>query len=853
MTRTPPKSALVLLRFFLSDSAFEAVAGDLDEALQSGRGRVWYWTQTIKSIAAHLIGLIPTVMETALASLRLVRRQPVYAATVCGTLALAVATGTASAVVVKRAFIDALPYPHADRLVTLLTMQDGTSGPVSAHVFDDLKKSNPPFDLLAPVRPVTLTVSTPESTEAISGVRVTPEYFDLVGVQPAVGARWRDVSTPAVLVSWRYFTTTMRGDPSAIGRSMTIDGVQHLVTGVMPADFHPPYWVASDIWLPLDLTSLARDPRGRRQLTILARRLDGVAHASLATYLENFAARQRTEYPVEHGRQSWVAKPLIEEFTASARPALVGIAAAAALLLVIVCANIGGLSAARTLAMQPQTAVRHALGASRRRIFGEQLLEGLGLALIGTLLGLAAAPVLVGVAARYQRDFLERAAPFSLDTSTLVIGLVCGVVIGALAALVPARLLGPARVDSVLRGARGTTGTRRLTLARQSLVIAQVALALVLVIGAGLLVRTVQYLSQQSVGFSTAGMTSVSVSMPGARFATAAQQIQLEDAVVQQLSLIPGVTKVAASLGMPAGASMGASLHIEGRSTSEGLSEVGYTSVAPGFFEVMGLPLKAGRDLNASDVLGTTGAIVINEAMAKQHWPAGDALGARIYLGPGRPQPGAWMQVVGIVGDVRQSIVSPDVRLTAYGSTRQYSWPRRFFTVYTPDRPATLDADIRNAVRTVDPAVSIAAMFHLPEVFASQQGRHRLALSVFALFAAVSLILCATGLYAVVAMTSEMRRREYAIRVALGAQREQVRWQVARHAALLAGAGIAAGLALSVIGVRGVASLIQGVAPLDVPTYLGSVAVLGALACAAAWLPARRAARVDPVEALKAN
>ncbi len=852
MTGTPPRAATRLLRLFLRSSAFEVVAGDLEEAYRQGRGPAWYWMQVLRSVAAHLAGLLPIAAELLITSLRQLRHQRMYVAAVCGTLALAVATVTASGVVLGRAFLDPVPYPNAERLVTLLTQVEGATSAVSAHVFQDLVQTGAPFDRLAPMRPATAAVSAEGVTTSINGTLVTPDYFELLGVRPALGHVWSQAQEPVAVVSWQFFVETLRGDPAAVGRALTVDGTSRTVIGVLPADFHPPYWVQAQIWLPLDLAPLAREPRGRRQLSVLGRLQPDASAETTAAFLATFSDSQRTRFPIEHGRQSWIARPLAEEFTSTARPALVGVAAGAGLLLLIVCANIGGLSAARALSRQSQAAIRHALGASRRRLFAEQAGESICLALIGTLGGLTLVPLLVGVAARHQRDFLERAAPLALEPRWLALGLVVGLLAGVTAALVPTRLLGDVRAG-LPSGSRGATGTRRLTMTRQALVVLQVALALMLVVGAGLLVRTVQHLANVPVGFLTEGMTSVAVNMPGARFRQTPQQISVEDALIAQLSTVPGVVDVTSSIGLPAGAAMGASLHIEGRSTAEGLSEVGYTSVAPGFLTMLGVPLLAGRDISDADTATTIGAILINDTLARQYWPDGNAIGARIYLGPGRPDPGAWMEVVGIVGDVRQSLVTSEIRPTAYGSTRQYSWPRRVLTVQTPRRPATLEADLRKAVSAVDPALSVGTISYLPDVFAAQQGRHRLVMTSLALFAVVSLVLCASGLYAIVAMASRSRRREYAIRLALGAPREHVRWQVARQAGALAGLGVITGLGLAAVGVRGIAGLLSGIQPLDVTTFAAASLTLAVLAGAAAWWPAREAARVDPIETLKAE
>jgi predicted permease len=503
--------------------------------------------------------------------------------------------------------------------------------------------------------------------------------------------------------------------------------------------------------------------------------------------------------------------------------------------------------------MQQQMTVRRALGGSGARLFAEQLADALCVAAAGTLAGLALAPAFVSVAVHYQSEFLNRVAAFELDAGVIGFGVITGLVAGTLAAFIPARLIARTSPAGTAPPARGATASRRLTFARRMLVVAQVSLALVLLVGAGLLVRTVRHLSDRPLGYRTDGMTTMAVTMPGSRFAQRATQVQLEEDVLVRLAQVPGVTAVTASVGLPPNRAMGASLHIRGRSVTDGLAEVGYNSVAPGFMKAMGISILSGRDISADDRAGQTGAILVNEMMAKMYWPDGDAIGAEIYLGPGAPNPGGWMKVVGIVPDVQPYAPAERITPTAYGSTHQYSWPRRFFTVYT-DRPSvTLESDIRAAVRAADPAVSIGLLRSLNDVAAAQRGRHRLVMTVLVVFAGVSLILCASGLYAVAAMMSGMRRREYAIRVALGAPREHVRWRVVRQSITLVALGIVAGLAIAAIGARVLQGLLHGVESIDPTTFAAAAATLALIAVGAAWWPARQAARVDPVETLRAE
>lgn len=850
MSRQPPALAVRLLRAAVGATAFDVIAGDLAEEFSYGRSRAWYWRQTFRSIGAHWFGMVPITWEVAGASVRQLRRQPIYVAGVAGTLALAIATAAASTAIIKRAFLDGLPFPAADRLGVLTT--DDTAA-VSVHVLRDLEASAGPFDRFAPIRPITITLATSESTSTVNGMLVTPDYFSVLGTRPAIGGIWNAADEPAVIVSWPFFERELGADPASVGRPITIDGIPRTVLGVMPSGFVSPFWPEHELWLPLNLQALNSEPRGRRQLTIIARRSDTVSTEAADAFLAALTSRLRIEYPVEHGRQTWRVRMLRDDITGSSRPALIGIAAGAILLVFIVCANIGGLATARASSMRHQIAVRQALGGSRGRLFAEQLADAVSVAALGVAIGLAVAPLFVSVAARYQREFLDRMTPISLDATVAIVVGAVGLIAGALAALLPLRMVGRGALAGIGHSVRGVSAGRRLTLVRQTLVVAQVALALVLVVGAGLLVRTVRHLSELSLGFNTEGMTTMAVTMPGKRFASQAEQIRLEEEILTRLRALPGVSSATASVGIPAGRAMGASLHIRGRSTAEGLQEVGYNSIAPGFREAMGMSLKAGRDITLDDRAGGTGAILVNETMARLHWPAGDAIGARIYLGPGAPDPGNWMEIVGIVGDVHPFAPGDRVTPSAYGSTRQYSWARRFFTVHTTHKPDALEAGMRAAVRAADPSVSVGVLRALPEFVDATRGRHRLVMTALLIFAGVALVLCAAGLYAVSAMLSGMRRREYAIRVALGAPRDHVRWHVVRQALVLAAAGIAAGIAIAAGAVGTIQGMVHGVAMMDPATFIGAAVLLAAVAGAAAFWPAHKAARVDPVETLKAE
>jgi predicted permease len=338
--------------------------------------------------------------------------------------------------------------------------------------------------------------------------------------------------------------------------------------------------------------------------------------------------------------------------------------------------------------------------------------------------------------------------------------------------------------------------------------------------------------------------------MTGGRYRTREAQVQFERDVLDRLRAIPGVTAASASVGVPVIGGMGAGLFIEGRPKGAAPEEIAYFSVSPEFMSSFSIPIRAGRDLTFNDTAASPRVVLINETMARRYWPEGNALGARVDIGAGTPT-GTWITVVGIVPDMRLHGPTEEIRPAAFGSTLQYSWPRRFFTVRADGARPALAADLRGAVRAVDPALAVGAITRVDELIDERTARHKLAMLTLSFFGVVALVLCALGLYAVVALTSQLRRREYAIRLALGAPRASVRAAVLTHALVLAAAGAAAGLGAAALGTRALDGMLHGVTPLDPLTFAAATAGVIAVAAIAAWLPARQAARVDPLEALR--
>lgn len=791
--------------------------------------------------------MLPTLWRSAV---RQFRHQTLATFAILGTLALAVAAATASFSAVKLALLDELPYPEAARMVSLLTDVDGRNSPVSAHVLADLESSRVPLTDFVSIRPAGFTYTAADSTEGVAGAAVSASFFRVLAA-PALGSAWREGDRDSIVISWGMWQRLFAGSPGVIGKRIRLDGGERTITGVMPRDFRAPYFVAVDVWAPLDRNALLADPaRGRRQLTVIARRAPGATPRQVDAALAVFSQQQRERFPAVQGRQSWVARPLREELAGPTRPVLVGTAIAATLLLLIVGANLAGLSVARAIASRQQYAIRAALGAGRSRLLTERLTDSLVAAALGSVSGVWLAAALIPVLASYQEQFLGSFQPLRLDWATALFGLVAGLALGIAAPLVSQSAVNTVSAAECLRAGRSSSGGERVTLLRSGLVVLQVALAFVLVVGAGLLVRTVRHLADLPLGFRPEQLTSFPVNLTGPKYREEEQHIQFEREVLAELRRIPGVAAATSSVGLPVLGGPGAALSIQGRSDSDGQEEVAYFSASPGFLDAIGARMIAGREIAEADVASAPKVAVINELMARRFWPEGNAIGARIQLGPGGPTE-EWITVVGIVGDMRQQGPVRAIRPTAFGSTYQYSWPRRFFTIRTAG-PAPA-AELRAALRKVDPSVAMGTVTRVTQMAADQTARHRVAMLALTFFGITAVALCAFGLFALVSLTSQLRRREYAIRLAVGASPGGIRWMVLRQGVTLAAAGAAAGAAMAAGGTGALRGLLHGVTPLDTASFAAAAVAVLSLSGLASWMPARQASRVDPLDSLRAE
>jgi putative ABC transport system permease protein len=536
-----------------------------------------------------------------LAALHQFRRAPGHSLAFVTSLTIGIAATCTSFAVVKRAFLDPLPYPEPDRLVTVRTVVNGRISIGASYRFAQDLRGSGPFAEVSADWGRTVTYETPGASERVPGGAVTPNYFSVIGYRPALGAALTPGATDEVVVSWTFFQRALGGDPKLVGTSIVLDGVAHRVVGVMPHGFVAPYLSEAQLWTPLDVTPfLPERARGERGVVLQARLAEGATLPEARAFLDAFGERQRTQYPQAFARQTWVVDRLRDVLVEPSRTLLMGTAAATALLTLIVIANIAGLSAARATEVRRAHAVRLALGASHARLLREHFAESLILSATGVGSGLWLAALFIAWVVGYQQQFqlfLEDVPAARFDLAVAAIGVLLGLAAATVSAIVSQRVIAGVTMEDLL-GAGRAFGHAKTSRTRGALVVLQLAVAVMLVFAAGLLVRTMNRIDSAPLGFESGGLAQFLVSLPAARYASAARVQQFETEVLDRLRGISGVDAASATLRMPSLGGPQAAVTLPGGPEAQATRAVSF-AVAPGFFHFLGVPLRSGRELRS--------------------------------------------------------------------------------------------------------------------------------------------------------------------------------------------------------------------------------------------------------------
>jgi predicted permease len=809
-------------------------------------------------------------------TLRSLRQRPGFTALTVLTLALGIGATSAIFSVVNGVLLRPLPYHEPDGVVLVHTRLEGTPGrELSLPEFFDLREQSRSFSRLAGFANGSLTLTGSGTPERLQAGYVTAEAFPVVGVSPARGRGFAAAEDlpgrpPVVVLSDGLWRRRFGADPDIVGRTLILDDVPTTVLGIMPPEFQLPTHYAGpgmELWTLMRLDpSVDRSERGWHWLTVMGRLRPGVDVAAADRETASLMAGMLQRYPHEYDADfTGSVSPAIEVLVGDIRPVILVLMGAVGLLLLIACANVASLLLARAEARHREIAVRAALGARAGRIVRQLLTESVALAVAGGLLGLLLALWGVRGLVAMAPPTLPRLETIGLDgwvlAFTAVITLTTGMLFGLAPAVQAAR---PDLANALTEGGRGGSAGLRRQRFRRGLVVSQIALALVLVAAAGLLVQSFARMRGVDPGFEPGHLLTARVELTPVRYESNEKIRAFYQRLVERLEAIPGVRSAAVVKALPM-------MQLELGDWSfvrEGLHSLPprpsewnlayWQTMSPEYFETMRIPVLQGRGIEATDRIGSSGVAVINHTLARQVWPGGDALGQRILMGGGATD-SVWRTIVGVVGDVRHRGLDAEPRPEIYLPYAQFpagtGTPQRTMRIAlrSAGDPVQLTGALRAAVAELDPDLPVGEIQTMEEALGTWAAERRLTMVLVGAFALLALALGAVGVYGVMAHLVVQRTREIGIRMALGAVPREILALVLSQGAWLAFLGIAAGLAGALAATRLLASLLFGVGPTDPITFLATAGALAVVAGAASVLPAVRAVRTDPVDALRSD
>jgi len=773
------------------------------------------------------------------------------------TLALGIGANTAIFSVINALLLRPLPYPQPGRLVIVWQDLRARGGPAtewsgpSQHF--EWKTQADVFESLTSVRGWSASLAGGDMAESLPGEQATYEYFDVAGTRPALGRGFHDEddipNAPRVVVlSHGLWARRFGGDPGIVGRSLTINGESHEVIGVMPAGFTPVYVPDAEMWRPLRMRRV-NPSRNSAVNHTFGRLRDGMTIEQARTRLVAFAAQLERAHPDTDSGKSINPVPLQEQRVGEMRTSLYLLQGAVAAVLLIACVNIANLLLSRASGRSSEIAVRRALGADRVRIVRQLLTESVVLAACGGVLGAIVGTWGVSALKALAPEGTPRMAEIGVDGSVLAFTAVLSLVTGLVFGLVPAAHAARDRFAGALKaGGRGQLGTggRRV---RRALVVAELALALVLLVGGGLLLRTFVALQRVDLGFTPDRLMTGFVLPPPAVYRSDAQVLAFYDALLARTAVLPGVKQAALASVLPLSGDSDTSFLIEGRpapTRSADNAVTWYRVVSANYFSTLEIPLKRGRLFRDREAERT---IVVNESMAKRYFPGEDAIGRRIRFGDNDP----WLTIVGVVADVQVRGARDASVVETYIPYWHMPEPGINVVLKTAGDPAALAEPLRRAVKEADPGIAVASLATMDEIVAESIGGSRFYAVLVGIFASLALLLAAVGTYGVMSYAVAQRTQELGVRLALGARAGQIFGMIVGETLALAAAGLGLGLAGSIVLARAIGGMLFGVPALDVVTFSSTAALLLAVAFAAACVPARRAMHVDPISALRAE
>lgn len=815
---------------------------------------------------ARGLPFLDTLIQDLRFASRMLRKSPGFTSVAVLTLALGIGANTAIFSVVYAVLFKSLPYPQADRLVMLyenvrLPTYHNDRNEVSPGNLSDWRKQNSVFQNVAAYSNRSFNLSGRGEPLRVEGELVSANFFSTLEVEPPLGRAFapeedRPGAPHVVVMSAGLWRSQFASDPQILGKKLLLDGESYEVIGVMPSRFHFPD-LDDQLWVPLAMTPGESENRGSHYLDVFARLKPGVTLKQAQAEMSRIAKHLTELYPASNTGQGVNIVPLQEDVAGPVRPTLLVLWGAVGVVLLIVCANVANLLLARASGRQREVAVRLALGASRTRLFRQLLTESTLLALFGCAFGLLLARWGVSALKLLATSRLPRTEEFSLDISVLVFSVVIAILVGLVSGLAPALQAGRESLHETLKsGSRESATGSRLGL-RNLLVVVETALGVIVVIGAGLLLRSFLRIEQTPLGFQPQGVLSFRVIPRGPKYSQPSERSAFYRQAIERLEAFPGVESAAAVTFIPltfVRGSKGFTIEDRPPVAPGQIPMAGYDVVTPGYFATMHIPLSQGRDFLWSDTPETQPIIVINEAMAKAYWPQENPLGKRIRQGGPDERQLRWLTIAGIVGDVREFDPLTAPRPTMYFPVTQFADPGgilRDWVVRSVGDPLTVASSVRAAVWSVDKDLPVTRVRTMEEVWSVSIASERLNLLLFALFASLAVVLATGGIYGVMAYNVAERTHEIGIRVALGARSNDVMKLLLAQGFRLTVLGLLLGLTAAFALTRLMASMIYRVSSTDAATFFTVALLLGAVALAACYIPARRALGVDPMVALR--
>ena len=790
--------------------------------------------------------------------LRALLKKPEFTTVVILLLALGIGANTAIFSVVYSVLLRPLPFKDPDRLVMLFshnTREQAAYSTLSADDLIDFQKQNDVFDGLATVAVRWSFVLTSNGeAEQIYGKWVSANFFDVVGTQPQMGRTFTsDEDKPsgarAVIISYEAWQRRFGGDPGVLNASLNLNGEQTPIVGVMPRGFR--FIDDSEIWVPGAQNPVSARGRNVRYLNAVARLKEGVSMEQAKAGMRTIASRLEAQYPATNTGFTTDVRKLLDHITGDTRPTLIVLLGAVGFVLLIACANVANLILVRAADRQREVAVRSALGADRARLIKQFLTESVLLSVIGAAVGLVLAQWGIGFLISLGPD-LPRLTEIRIDGAVLAFTFILSVTTAMVFGLFPALQATRSNISETLKegGRGGTTGVIHYRF-RSVLVVMEVALALMLLVGSGLLIQSFVRLLNVEPGFRTDHLVVVNMSVPAQKYPQPEQRQALYYRVEDKLKTLPGVVSVGASSRIPLSMALGANnitslFTIEGKPVAAGeRPEIDYRVVSEDYFETMGIPMIRGRKFTRED---TTRVAIVNRAAARKFWGEEDPIGRRVNFG--NPAQTPWVTIVGVVGNVRHVGLEVEPRPEIYRPYGNNPLTGPMVVVHTAGDPHAIAATMRSELRSIESQMPVV-INTIDELIDLSVAQRRFSMLLLGIFAAVAMVLAIAGIYGVMSYAVSQRTHEIGLRMALGAETGQVLSMVVREGLVLTCLGVAIGLAGAIAGTRAMSTMLFGITNTDPLTYLAVSALLVAVALAASYLPARRAARVDPLVALR--